>query len=357
MSTHIRLGQVFYGRGENGYGILGASPLGKPHGEAVAALCQAIGSPDRSGEIKPFLVSKRAGGNVLMVRAFRGEDPAGRATLFFHVLVAPEAELAAAGLDAFILADQQAFLSRMPKGDVRDLSFPGGNGEARNPRGGQLRLPAFVAADVPLEEEVRRELGGETLSLNWSTYSYRALNGFDLCVHSSIALAPAWGNRYAFKDGRFVEEPKAAPTPLPQQPVREENAKPSLVLKASLCVNAALAVALAATLAMHGGQPPKPVPPEPPGPPVVQQKTEMSEQDAFAKWGEAWKEQWRRELAAAFEKSLDGKAPILNFDDIRWKKQFPFAGDGAAKPPEIYWVLKAYVSFVNTEIAPPKAQN
>ena len=111
-----KFGQIFYGRSRDGYGILGASPLGRPYVGFVAALCRAVGSPDRPGGIQPFLISKREGGNVIMIRACRGDaDPTGRSTLFFHALVAPVDVLSPANLDAFVLAEKGVFLSTLSK--------------------------------------------------------------------------------------------------------------------------------------------------------------------------------------------------------------------------------------------------
>ena len=70
------IGQIFYGRDSNGYGVLGVSPAGRPFIGAVAAICRAVGSPDRPGDVRPFLLSKREGAAVLMIRACRGAaDP------------------------------------------------------------------------------------------------------------------------------------------------------------------------------------------------------------------------------------------------------------------------------------------
>ena len=247
-----KLGQIFYGRGKDGYGVLGVSPSGRPFSDSVAALCRAVGSPDRPGDVRPFLISKRERGHVIMIRACRDEDPSGRTTLFFHVLVAKEEELASAGLDAFVLAERGVFVSSLPDGSINDLPFPSSENRSANPCSADVRFPAFIAADHPLDAEVRRALGRETLSRNWATYSYNPLQGFDLCVYSSYGASPTNGNRYSFVDGRFVAASVSRPTsPTPQSPTHAKDR--SLMLKASLLLNAVLVAVLVAVFTLRNG--------------------------------------------------------------------------------------------------------
>lgn len=53
----VRLEQVFYGRGDNGYAVLGVSPGGRPLARRVAALCGAVGTPGGNYGGEPFLLS------------------------------------------------------------------------------------------------------------------------------------------------------------------------------------------------------------------------------------------------------------------------------------------------------------
>lgn len=348
-----RLAQVIYGRGENGYGVLGASPSGKPFADTVASLCQAIGSPDRPGDIRPFLLSKREGENVLMVHVCRDGDSLGRATLLFHALVAPEGELSSAGLDAFVLSDRQSFASRLPKGVLDDLPFPEGERRSAGIRSGSLEFPAFVQADAPLDAEVRNALAGETLVRNWTTYSYWPIDGFDLCVYSSGSSAPPKGNRYAFEGGRFVALAGLPPVALPSHPVGWKG-KPPVALMASLFANMALAAALAAVLVLHGNEPGRPGSSEPEG---------ISEKDARGKWEEAWKGRWRRDLVSSLDNRLDGKPHIADFDGAMKELDpyYPEYKTGRAQPPgdrtlAVYSALQAYVSLVENEIVNPNSK-
>ena len=113
---NLPLEQVFYGRGERGYAVLGASPGGLPFAARVEALCGAVGTPagDYSGE--PFLVSVPDEDGVIMMCGRSGApDSMGRSTLFYHVLIGLRKDLAAAKVDAFTLFDQGAFVAQMPK--------------------------------------------------------------------------------------------------------------------------------------------------------------------------------------------------------------------------------------------------
>ena len=97
----VKLEQVFYGRGQFGYGVLGASPNGKAFSDAVESLCESIGSPDAFLTWEPFLVNRRFGDYCLMCRVQPGEpDSCGRPTILYHVLIGLTSEMVAAGLDA-----------------------------------------------------------------------------------------------------------------------------------------------------------------------------------------------------------------------------------------------------------------
>ena len=359
-----KLGQIFYGRSKDGYGILGASPSGRPFVGFVAALCRAVGSPDRPGDIQPFLISKREGNNVIMIRACRGDaDPTGRSTLFFHALVVPADDLAVANLDAFILAEKGIFLSTLPD-NIEDIEVAASTSQSDLAPSKELRFPAFVASDRPLDIEVRHALGRESLSRNWTTYSYRALDRFDLCVHSSYASSSASGNRYTFKNGRFIaiDRPQAA-TPNPHQSSLEKNTSP--MLKASLFANVILVVVLIAALAVRIGKDSEGQ--KPPVPPTSQidqfgeQKSnpsnEITKEEAFAKWGKEWETDFRRRLCMSFEKCFGNNRRILDFEKemLLIDSYYEDYKNKKASPPTpqtlgIYAALKAYVSFVETKV-------
>lgn len=312
----LSLGQIFYGRGPAGYGVLGASPTGRPFLGAVASLCRAVGSPDRPGEIPTFLLGKREGNAAIMIRACRGAaDPTGRATIFFHALVADAASLRSAGIDPFAFAENGTFASVCPSHELPDLVFP----DMRTQPSVQtsvrsLELPATISSDRPLDALVRRELGAEALDKNWATFSYNPLPGFDLCVLSSYSPRTGGGTQYAF-DGAGVHrlssettsdrKAEAASTAGQNPPKRS-----LLPLIVSLTVNMVLVLAL---LARGGkGEAGKPVETPPVG--------EMTESDARAKWESQWKSEW--------EKTLPPSTPAMTEEEAkatweaRWKSEW-----------------------------------
>ena len=220
----ISLGQVFYGHGAGGYRVLGASRSGLPFAEEVSLACRAFGSPDRPGDVRPFLATVRRGENVMMIRVQGGErDSSARVTLFSHALVARADALAAAGLDAFALADMGAFASSLPEDFGSDLTVPLGEASLDPSPDGVTQSPVFISADCPQDELVRRALAGRTLSTSWSTYSYRPLEGFGMCV-----LSPCAGM------------PRSVPEAIDREPAGEGA---SIALKASLLLNLFLAAA------------------------------------------------------------------------------------------------------------------
>ena len=283
------LGQIFYGRDRDGYGVLGTSPSGRPFLGAVAALCRTVGSPDRPGDVRPFLISKREGDAVLMIRACRGAvDPTGRATIFFHALIADEAALRAAGLDAFGLASAGVFLESCPSGEPSDMPFP--SVRRWNIVQNEIRtvdIPATISSERPLDELVRQELGAKSIDLNWTTFSFNPLLDFDICVLSSYSPRKGAGTQYAFDDAglhRLSPEPVQRKTPCEAGARRFTEQKMLLLL--SLAVNVAFIVAALLPRDKTDGS-------NPDGPP---DKIEMAESDAREKWELKWKKEWEQSL-------------------------------------------------------------
>ena len=381
----MNCGQIFYGRGKDGYGILGASPTGRPFVDDMASLCRAVGSPDRPSDVRPFLLSKRIRGNVLMIRACRGADPSGRATLFFHAFVAPEAELAAANLDAFVLADRHTFSSTRPD-SINDMPVqrldkpPSARGDATERQGGgqfpdqNLRCPAFVAADHPLNAEVRHALGRETLSRSWATYSYNPLQGFDLCVHSDYGATPTAGNRYVFDGSGFVPR-SSTPPPNPVSMVAPgpRDNKTSRVLRASLVANILLVTlsfllflrvrAISEQLTRSANVDPVSCPDQPETRQDASSETKqpsaskMTEEEAKSEWGQKWKNSWRTEMRKSLDERLR-KGDFSSFKDFASATNNVQAFMDANAFPEaepskqlfkFYRLCEAIVDFLETE--------
>ena len=415
------LGQIFYGRDSGGYGVLGVSPAGRPFIGAVAALCRAVGSPDRPGDVHPFLLSKREGAAVLMIRACRGAaDPTGRATIFFHALIAEEASLRATGLDAFALVNAGAFAESCPSQKPSDMPFPNvKQREAAPAEGRGIDIPATISSKRPLDELVRQELGEKSLDLNWATFTFNPLPDFDLCVLSSYSPRKGTGTQYAFDDAglhrlspEIVQRKPEKGGPLPAG--RHSTQRSSLVLLFSLAANVILVFAFL----FHGSDGDGSKPEEKPTgiemtesdarkkwelkwktewekslPPTPSAMTEsdakakwmakwkaewekslppippaMTEAEAKAKWEAQWKMEWeiayRQKLRSSFEKQIAGYQRISDFEKAMLKID-PYYEDykaNKATPPtpqaiDLYKTLKFYVSFVEDTIITPKKQN
>lgn len=199
----MELGQVFYGRGERGYGVLGASPAGTGVAARVAALCGEVGTPDGGYAGEPFLLSTPDGENVLMACGRRGRpDSMGRGTLFFHVLVARASDLEAAGADAFSLFAQGAFVERMPGGEVANVLLDVRSANAHTGSGGVL-LPAVIRSEKPAPETVRVLAGRRVNSLRWTACAFQPMPGFDIQVLPPRTAVPRGANEYD-PEGRLV---------------------------------------------------------------------------------------------------------------------------------------------------------
>ena len=288
-----QLGQVFYGRDRDGYGVLGTSPSGCPFLGAVAALCRAVGSPDRPGDVRPFLLTKREGSAVLMIRACRGgADPTGRATIFFHALIADADSLRAAGLDAFSLAKAGVFAESCPSREPPDLSFPNAKQhQVASAEGRGIDMPATISSERPLDELVRQELGKKSLELNWATFTFNPLPDFDLCVLSSYSPRKGTGIQYAFDDAGLhrlspvtAQQQSATGGALPSaRPPMQRSLFPLIT---SLAVNVVLVFAfLLRDGNGDGGKPEE----KPTG-------IEMTESAAREKWEAKWKSEWEKSL-------------------------------------------------------------
>ena len=360
-----KLGQIFYGRASDGYCVLGASPAGRPFIGAVAALCRAVGSPDRPGDVRPFLLSKREGTAVLMIQACRGPaDPTGRATIFFHALIADTTSLRAAGLDAFSLAKAGVFAESCPSREPSDLPFPNAKQhQVAHAEGRGIDMPATISAERPLDELVRQELGAKSLDLNWATFTFNPLPDFDLCVLSSYSPRKGTGTQYAFdaaglhrlSPGTAQRKPENGGTLPAGRPFKQRS---SLPLFLSLAINVALVFALLIRGENGDGGKAK----EPPA------KSEMTESDAREKWEPKWKSEWEtayhQKLRASFEKLIERYQRISDFDKAMLKidRYYEDYKSGKAKPQtpqtiDVYETLKVYVSFMEDTIFNPQQQN
>lgn len=208
---NITFEQLFYGRGARGYAILGASPGAADLISRVEALCGAVGTPsgDYSGE--PFLMSIPDGGRVIMFCGRRGTpDSMGRATLFFHVLVAEKDALSVAKADAFSLFEQGAFADKIPAGDVTTLSFDvtgAKSGTGGHPQFDRdkldVTLPCIFRSEKPATNLVRNAVGNRVNELAWTTFAFQLMQGFDIQVLPPRVQGLQTANEYD-ASGRLV---------------------------------------------------------------------------------------------------------------------------------------------------------
>lgn len=300
-----QLGQIFYGRDRDGYGVLGVSPDGRSFVGAVVALCRTVGSPDRPGDVRPFLISKREGDAVLMIRACRGPaDPTGRATIFFHALIADTASLRAAGLDAFSLAKAGVFAESCPSREPPDLPFPNAKQHQVAPAEGRgIDMPATISSERPLDEFVRQELGAKSLDLNWATFTFNPLPDFDLCVLSSYSPRKGTGTQYAFDNSGLhrLSAETAQRKSATEGALSSESSfrqKSSLPLIISLAVNVLFVFAFLFRAGnSDGGKPEE----KPTG-------IEMTKSAAREKWEAKWKSEWEKSLPPMPSVTTEAKA-------------------------------------------------
>ena len=180
----ISFEQLFYGRGERGYGMLGVSPGGRAFATRVESLCGAVGTPGSDYGGEPFLISVPDGEYVIMLCGRRGApDSMGRSTLFFQALVANKAEMARVKADAFSLFSQGAFADKMPTGDIGELSIDIKSDCVSAPISRlDVLLPCVFRAEKPLQDSVRAALGDRANDLSWATFTFQSLPGFDVQV-------------------------------------------------------------------------------------------------------------------------------------------------------------------------------
>lgn len=187
----IALEQVFFGRGQFGYGILGVSPKGKAFGEAVESLCESIGSPDAFLTWESFLVNKRFGDYCLMCCVQPGDpDSCGRPTVLYHTLIGLASEMVAAGLDAFTLQDEGLF--RKAVVEHPEAVFAEGRSQrSLVNRPFDVKFPAVVSVSAPDSKLIRGLLGADSVRRSWATFAFHPMAGFDIYALNARAALPA----------------------------------------------------------------------------------------------------------------------------------------------------------------------
>lgn len=177
----MKVGQIFYGRGKGGYGVLGVSTSAEALAETVQELCQSVGTPgyERKEDDKPFLIQKVTGQNVIMVCGRTGEpDSVGRKTLFFHAIVVPREYAVDKQISAYDLYDAGLFAETCCIGALGDVELPeiasGTSSAAAN-----LVTPAVVRCRRSENLQVIGLFQGQLVERNWASISWSPLEGFD----------------------------------------------------------------------------------------------------------------------------------------------------------------------------------
>ena len=235
----VKLEQVFYGRGQFGYGVLGASPNGNAFGEAVESLCESIGSPDAFLTWKPFLVNRPFGDYCLMCCVQPGEpDSCGRPTILYHTLIGLASEMVVAGLDAFVLQEAGFFRKDVVE-HPESVSLEGRSQKRLEKRPFDILFPAVVSVSGPDPDLIRRLLGADSVRRSWATFAFHPMSGFDLYALSNRASLPTGVACYD-SNGKLLSVLKSADQEVKRQmPI----SKKSPLLGMSLVINAILLVA------------------------------------------------------------------------------------------------------------------
>lgn len=254
--------QLFYGRGERGYGILGQSPGAAPFRKRVEALCGAVGTPTAEYGGEPFLVSAPEGDRVVMLCGLRGTpDSMKRETLFFHALVAEKKALVATKADAFTLFAQEAFGVALPHGKIPALAIDVRRTETGGAASSRASFPCFIRSSKPENDPVRSLVGMDANERTWATFAFQALDSFDVQVLPPRIPAPP-GTREYDTTGKLICAAKAVPQktveatdeePYARQVAASTDTTPSkysALLKLSLFANIVLAAACCIVFAL-----------------------------------------------------------------------------------------------------------
>ena len=210
----ISFEQLFYGRGERGYGMLGVSPGGRAFAPRVESLCGAVGTPGSDYGGEPFLLSAPEGEHVIMLCGRRGApDSMGRSTLFFQALVASKAEMARVKADVFSLFLHGAFADKMQTGDIGALTIDVKADRVSAPISRlDVSLPCVFRSEKPLPDSVCATVGERANDLSWATFSFQPLSGFDVQVLPLRVLCSQTVNEYD-ASGRLGRSAAAVNTP------------------------------------------------------------------------------------------------------------------------------------------------
>lgn len=238
----IWLEQLFFGRGPQGYAVLGMTQGGGAFAAAVQSLCESVGAPSDASTFQPFLLSVPCRDRVVMVKTCLGApDPIGRDTVFFHALVGSVRDLVATHVDAFVLDERGLFVDRMPS-RVERLEISPDAVPLRVPEPSfKVSYPAAICSARPDKELVRTLLGSPVLGRRWASFAFHPMPGFDLYVLDTRAPRPSDVACYD-STGVLLSEPRKTHTDPGGMTPAVKTERRGRMLKISLVVNLALLV-------------------------------------------------------------------------------------------------------------------
>ncbi|MDO5318042.1 MAG: hypothetical protein Q4G65_05390 [bacterium] len=180
----MKFEQFFYGRGDKGYGILGASVPSCGLTDLVVQLCQMPGTPVvvSDADDKPFLLQRVIGQDVLMACGCSGRsDGIGRGTSFFHVVVARLEDVTNFKMSAATLYENGVFASSYTLGSpVENLVIDPNGLKRKERRASRLEMPAVVLCRRSENLDILDLVGDDLVARDFATISWNVINEFPL---------------------------------------------------------------------------------------------------------------------------------------------------------------------------------
>lgn len=175
---------VLYGRGPQGYAVLGDSGCTSELMGHVESLCQQHGTPDvdSMSRLQPFLFQHCSCGHVYMgCGRAGGKDDLGRDTLFFHVLIGDAEEVAKAGVSAVDLFRMGLFAAgrsalKLEKVEVKEGALRPRHAVSRC----ALELPAVVMCKCESNHKMLKLIGDAISKVGWTSCSWNASRSFEI---------------------------------------------------------------------------------------------------------------------------------------------------------------------------------
>lgn len=176
--------QVFYGRGPQGYAVLGDSGCPFEVVSHAESLCQLHGTPDARSvtSLKPFLFQHFSCGRVYLGCGMLGQkDDLGRSTLFYHVIVGDADEARRVGLSARDLFRHDLFVDRQveQKPEKVDVDVRAWRIEQSVARC-LLERPAVVVCESDVSHKVFDLIGAEMAQINWTSCCWNVSGIFEV---------------------------------------------------------------------------------------------------------------------------------------------------------------------------------